>query len=197
MTAGQRPRRGREIRLLAGLEKCMTQVRRPNLLVIAWRWRYELALLGGLPAAVVILISHVGWRWALAELGLLAATLGTWPAARCWGAARAGCVVTAHRLRTGCAQAWIHTRQGRLPVILLTRPIPGGEQVYLWCRAGTSGVDFESARDLLRTACWARDVRISRSNRYSHIVIVDVIRREWSAEQPGQQDPQPAIPAGQ
>jgi hypothetical protein len=118
---------------------------------------------------------------------LLAATVGTWPAARCWVAARVGCVVTAHRLRAGCAQAWIHTRQGRLPVILLTRPIPGGEQAHLWCRAGTSVEDFESARDLLRAACWAHEVHVSRSTRYSHIVIVDVIRRGPPAEQAADQ----------
>ena len=184
MTPGQRSGRDREARLLAGLAKGLTLVRRPNPVVIGWRWRYELGLAAGLPAAVIILISHVGWRWGLAEIGLLAATLGTWPAARWHVAARGRCVVTAHRLRTGCAQAWIHTRDGRLPVILLTRPIPGGERAHIWCRAGTSVADFEAARDLLRSACWAHDVQVARSTRYSHIVILDVIRHPGPGEQP-------------
>jgi hypothetical protein len=178
MTARQHSGRSGEARLLARLEKGITPVRRPNLLVIVWRWRYELALLIGLPAGVITLMSHVGWRWSLAEIGMLAAAVGTWPEARWWITAHARCVATAHRLRTGCAQAWIHSRNGNLPILLFTRPMPSGEQAHLWCRAGTSAEDFESARDLLRSACWAHDVHVSRSTRYSHIVILDVIRRE-------------------
>jgi hypothetical protein len=177
MTTRRRSRRLGEARILAGLERGLTPVAQPNLLVIAWRWRYELMLLVGLPAGVVTLLSADGWRWTLIEIGLLVVTLSTWPAIRWWIAAHVWCVVTAHRLRAGCAQAWIHTRQGKLPILLCTRPKPFGEQAHLWCRAGTSVEDFEFARDLIRTACWAHDVRVTRSRRYSHIVVLDIVRQ--------------------
>jgi hypothetical protein len=93
-------------------------------------------------------------------------------------AARAWCIVTAHRVRTGCAQAWIHTRYGKLPFILWTRSRPSGERVYLWCRAGTSAADFSSARKLLAAACMAKDIKVSQHAPYAHLIALDVIRRE-------------------
>jgi hypothetical protein len=88
------------------------------------------------------------------------------------------CIITEHRIRTGCAQAWIQTRYGRLPIILLTIPQPRGERAYIWCPAGISLEDFEEARNVLRSACWASGINVTSSSRYSHIVILDVIRRE-------------------
>jgi predicted PhzF superfamily epimerase YddE/YHI9 len=82
-----------------------------------------------------------------------------------------------HRVRVGCAQAWIHSRNGKIPIVLLTRPQPAGERVYLWCRAGTSTADFTSARGLLSAACWADDVYATRHPRYAHLVMLDVIHR--------------------
>jgi hypothetical protein len=91
--------------------------------------------------------------------------------------ARAWCVITPHRVRTGCAQAWIHTRDGHLPAVLYTVPARFGERVWLWCRAGITARDLEAARDVLRAACWASDVRVVVNDRRSHIVVLEVIRR--------------------
>ena len=33
------------------------------------------------------------------------------------------------------------------------------------------------ARDILRAACWASDVRVVASTRYAHVVVLEVIRR--------------------
>ncbi len=162
--------------LLAEIGRAFSTVARPNLVVILWRWRYESMLLVGVPVGMIALVSGLGWFWSLSGIGALIAMFAAWPRARSWTIAHARCVITTHRVRTGCAQAWIHSRQGKLPIILFASPKPFGEQVHLWCRAGTSEEDFESVRDLLRSACWARAVRVSRSARYSHIVILDVIR---------------------
>jgi hypothetical protein len=86
-------------------------------------------------------------------------------------------VVTPHRLRSGFAQAGVQSRRGRLPFIVRTTSEPFGERVTVWCPAGTSAEDFQSARALLRAACWAADVRIIPGQRHSHMVTVDVIRR--------------------
>ena len=91
---------------------------------------------------------------------------------------------SSRRLRVGCAQAWIHSRDGKVPAVLLTWRQPFGERVYLWCRAGTSAEDLSSARGLLAAACWADDVRIARHPRYAHLVSVNVIRRQTSPGRP-------------
>ena len=90
--------------------------------------------------------------------------------------ARAWCLITPHRVLTGCRHAWVQTRDGRLPVILYTTPAGFGERVTLWCRAGITHGDLEGARDILRAACWASDVRVVASARYAHVVVLEVIR---------------------
>ena len=47
----------------------------------------------------------------------------------------------------------------------------------LWCRAGITAADLIAARDILRSACWASDVRVVTSVRYPHIVVLEVVRR--------------------
>lgn len=178
MTTRRPSPRHRQGHLLAELERGLRPVARANILVLLWRWRYELALLAGLPTAIILLIGQLRSLWTSVEIAVILATLAVWPDARCWLTAHARCVITTHRLRTGCAQAWIHSRHGKLPIILLTSPKPFGERVHIWCRAGTCLEDFESARDILRSACWARDVQVTSTARYSNIVILDVIRRQ-------------------
>ena len=58
----------------------------------------------------------------------------------------------------------------------VARPGIFGERVTLWCRAGTTHGDLASARDILRAACWASDVRVVASARYAHLVVLEVIR---------------------
>jgi hypothetical protein len=157
------------------LQRDLTPAARPNALVLLWRWRWELALALGVPAGLATLITRFGWAWTVIGIVLAAATLA-WPDARYWLAAHVRCIITAHRVRTGCAQAWIQTRSGKLPVILLTTPQPWGERIYIWCRAGICPEDFEAARTVLRSACWATDICVTPSTRYSHIVILDLIR---------------------
>jgi hypothetical protein len=117
---------------------------------------------------------------AVIAAGLAAALIvmaACWPQGRRFLVARAWCIVTPHRVRVGCAQAWIHSRSGKIPAVLLTGRLSFGERVYLWCRAGTSADDLSSARKLLAAACWADDIRVTRHPRYAHLVTLDVIRR--------------------
>ena len=62
-------------------------------------------------------------------------------------------------------------------MVLYTVPVDSGERVWLWCRAGITAGDLEAARDILRSACWASDVRVVVNDRRSHIVVLEVIRR--------------------
>lgn len=178
------PRPGSTRQARAGFEYAMGTVARANALVAAWRWRHELAAAAGLAAVWTLL----GTTAAAALTAGLAAMLGL---AACTArgrrflVARWWCIVTPHRVRTGCAQAWIHSRYGKIPIVLLTRRQPYGERVYLWCRAGTSAADFRSARNALAAACWAKDVQVHRHARYAHVIALDVIRREPPAQWSG------------
>lgn len=176
MTGG-RPRQPNNPSVLSSLENALNAVARPNPIVFAWRWRYELGLLVGLGFGSFAIDQALGAAWLIATWIVLAAMFGVWPHGRRLLVRRAWCVITAHRLRTGCAHAWIQSRRGRLPVILFTTPQPFGERVTLWCVAGTSAADLIAARDVLIAACWAADIRIIRSKNYAHMVIVDIIRR--------------------
>jgi hypothetical protein len=178
-------RRARARQTRTGLEYALGTVTRANLIVAAWRWRYELAAAAGLAAPWVALETTA----AVALMAGLAAALALtacFPTGRRFLAARLWCIVIPHRVRTACAHAWIHSRYGKLPVILLTRSQPRGERVYLWCRAGISAADFSSERELLTAACMATDVQVSRHARYAHLVALDVIRREPRAMPAGQ-----------
>jgi len=183
--AGARQTRAGARQTRAGLEYALGTVARANVIVAAWRWRYELAAAAALAAPWIALDTAA----AAALTAGLAAALGITASVsrgRRLLAARLWCIVTPHRIRSACAHAWIHSRYGKLPVILMTRSRPFGERVYLWCRAGISAADFSSARELLTAACMAKGVQVSRHSRYAHLVALDVIRRDPPAEWTGQ-----------
>jgi hypothetical protein len=131
---------------------------------LVWLWAALADLLGDWPAAVV-----------LAAVGGL---LLWWAPSRWVLAAVAGCVVTRHRLRTALVELRLTSRAGRLPLVLWLGPTPVGERVRLWCRAGMSAEDLADESERLRSACFARDVRVTRDRRWSSLVVLDVIRRD-------------------
>ena len=94
---------------------------------------------------------------------------------------RIWCVLARHRLQRLCYEARLHTRSGRLPLILWTRPTKVGERTWILCRAGISAEDFEDRIGELRAACYARDARVTRNRRWSHLVTIDIIRRDTLA----------------
>jgi len=161
---------------LGPVAAALGSVARPNPFVVAWRWRWELMLAAGVPLAAVLIASTLG-PWALLLGGGLMAAVALWSPTRQSLVAWVWCIITPHRVRTGCAEAWIHSRRGKLPAALRTTRQPFGERVYLWCRAGTSAQDFESARPTLISACWAQDIQVTVSLRHAHLVTLDVIRR--------------------
>src|SRR5262245_7028368 len=151
---------------------------KPSWLAVAWRWRYELILTPALAIAGFQAWHRLGLLFSTGVLiPLTLVTVVTGPLRR-FAAARFWRLVPPHRLRTGCTQARIYTRHGKLPALLWTRPTPAGERLWVWCRAGTYPEQFEQYRENLRAALFARDIRVERSTRFSHVVTVDVIRRD-------------------
>src|SRR6266567_30632 len=149
---------------------------------LAWRWRTELAILASVVAALWRLDTWViTLPWAAIILaGLLAIVLAV-PHSRRFITRRFWCVLARHRLQRLCFEARLHTRSGRLPLILWTRPTKVGERTWLLCRAGICAEDFEAHIGELRAACYARDARVTRNRRHSHLITIDIIRHDTLA----------------
>jgi hypothetical protein len=147
----------------------------------AWRWRTELAILAILAAALWRLSICITLIWAglvlAAALGLV---LGV-PQSRRFITQRFWCVLARHRLQRLCYEARLHTRSGRLPLIVWIRPTQVGERAWVLCRAGISAEDFQDRIGELAAAFYARDARVTRNRRWSHLVTIDIIRRDTLA----------------
>jgi hypothetical protein len=91
------------------------------------------------------------------------------------------CVLARHRFHRLCWEARLHTRAGRLPVVLRARPTKVGERLTVWCRAGISADDFIAHSGELTAACYAREARVTRNTAWSQIVTVNIIRRDTLA----------------
>lgn len=191
-----RPRRRAEAHLLSDLADLLRPPRRARLPVLVWRWRYELALLAGLATVLTVLVRVLGTEGAVLVCSGIVGAFGPWPPWHRPFLAVVWHVITPHRLRAGFAQARIVSRHGRIPVILRTTRIPSGERVHLWCPAGTSAEDLRAARGILRAACWARDIRVTRDADHSQLVVVDVIRRGHPAGNSPAAAAGPRLPGG-
>jgi hypothetical protein len=147
-------------------------VRRPNPAVVLWRWRYELGVVAGLTLDAV----RVGPLWTV--LGGLsgAVVVAATPLRR-----YAWCVVLQHRVRTACKHLWLHSRTGRLPMLLWTRPVPGGVRVTLWCRPGVAAEDLAAVREQLAAACWVGAAEVRTDPSRTQIVHVVLVRQEVTA----------------
>jgi hypothetical protein len=75
----------------------------------------------------------------------------------------------------------MHTRSGRLPLVLRIFPTQVGERAVIWCRAGICAADFEANAAELAAGCYARSARIEGHRRWTQIVILDIVRRDTLA----------------
>ena len=144
-----------------------------------WWWLPELAVTGGLAAGWVELAGHT----ALVPRLLLTAVMAGVPAAV--GPVRRGiyrmgwCLVSRHRIRTCFSEFIITNRTGSLPLILVARPTPAGERMWVWLRPGLCLADIQDRAEEIAAACWASAVvadLASASN--SALVRIDIKRRD-------------------
>ena len=75
----------------------------------------------------------------------------------------------------------MHTRSGRLSLVLRIHPTQVGERALIWCRAGICFEDFEAHTGEIAAACYAREARIERSKRWAQLVQVNIVRRDTLA----------------
>jgi hypothetical protein len=145
---------------------------------IAWRWRTEITTLAALAYALIRLAAITSYPIAAAIIGGTIAVLLLVPLTRRLIAWRCWCLLARHRLHRLCWESRLHTRGGRIPLVIWIRPTRIGERAILLCRAGTCADDFQQHIGELSAACWARDCRVTRHPRWSQVVTIDIIRRD-------------------
>jgi hypothetical protein len=156
---------------------------------IMWRFRTELSvLLIGL-AAFAALARSASWMWALIICAGLVLAVFVLPWTRRFIIRHTWCVISRHRLQRVFYETRMHTRSGRLSLILWIRPTQVGERAFVWCRAGICAEDLEAHTGEITAACYARETRVAKSARWAQLVTVDIVRRDTLA-------PRTVVPSG-
>jgi hypothetical protein len=144
-----------------------------------WRWRTELLIALALLVTWLRLSWWVGsYSWSLAILGGFALVLGTAPWSRRVLLACFWALFTRHRLQRAFWELRLHTRAGRLPLIVVILSTAVGCRALVLIRAGMTFADFENAAPAFASACGALDCRVTCSDRWSWLITIDVIRRD-------------------
>ena len=87
-------------------------------------------------------------------------------------------MLSRHRIQRVCFETRMHTRSGRLPLVLRISPTQVGERALIWCRAGICAADFEAHTGEIAAACYARQARVKGNKRWAQLVTVDVVRHD-------------------
>ena len=148
---------------------------------VVWRFRTELAVLATGAIWTWELARVLTAIWAVVILTASATAISVLPWTRWFILRRAWCVLSRHRIQKVCYETRMHTRSGRLPLVLRIYPTEVGERAIIWCRAGICAEDFELNAAEIAAACYARQARIEGHRRWAQIVILDIVRRDTLA----------------
>src|SRR6266487_3652825 len=162
------------------LDMAFVQARRSAAGVL-WRFRTELAVLTTGTAGALEIVKAVTVTWAVVTLTASAAVIMVLPWTRRFVSQRAWCVLSRHRIQKVCFETRMHTRSGRLPLVLRIHPTKVGERALIWCRAGICAADFEAHTPEIAAACYARQARVEGNRRWAQLVQVDIVRRDTLA----------------
>jgi hypothetical protein len=146
-----------------------------------WRFRTELTVLVIAIAGAWKLAVTVAFGWMVIILAALAVMILGLPWTRRFVVRRSWCVLSRHRIQRVCFETRMHTRSGRLPLVLRITPTQVGERALIWCRAGICAEDFEAHAAEIAAACLARQARIEGSKRWAQLVQLDIVRRDTLA----------------
>jgi hypothetical protein len=148
---------------------------------VLWRFRTEVVVLVTGIAGVWELTRAVTTAWLTVILVITGTAVMVVPQARRFITRRAWCVLSRHRIQKVCFETRMHTRSGRLPLILRIHPTKVGERALIWCRAGICAADFEAHTPEIAAACYARQARVEGNRRWAQLVQVDIVRRDTLA----------------
>jgi hypothetical protein len=162
------------------LDRAFVQVRHSAAGVL-WRFRTEAMVLVTGAAGMWELAKAVTTAWLTVILIMTGTAVTVVPQARRYITRRAWCVLSRHRIQKVCFETRMHTRSGRLPLVLRIHPTKVGERALIWCRAGICAADFEAHTPEIAAACYARQARVEGNKRWAQLVTVDVVRRDTLA----------------
>jgi hypothetical protein len=148
---------------------------------VLWRFRTELTVLSAASAATWQLALAISVVWALIAFASVLTVAFITPPVRRFIIRRAWCVISRHRLQKVFYETRMHTRSGRLSLVLRIHPTQVGERALIWCRAGICFEDFEAHTGEIAAACYAREARIERSKRWAQLVQINIVRRDTLA----------------
>jgi len=148
---------------------------------VLWRFRTELTTLSATSAAIWQLALMLSILWALVVISAIITASFAVPFTRRFIVRHAWCVISRHRLQRVFFETRMHTRSGRLSLVLRIHPTQVGERALIWCRAGICSEDFEAHTGEIAAACYAREARIERSKRWAQLVQVNIVRRDTLA----------------
>jgi len=148
---------------------------------VLWRFRTELTTLSATSAAIWQLALMLSILWALVVISAIITASFAVPFTRRLIVRHAWCVISRHRLQRVFFETRMHTRSGRLSLVLRIHPTQVGERALIWCRAGICSEDFEAHTGEIAAACYAREARIERSKRWAQLVQVNIVRRDTLA----------------
>src|SRR6516162_510049 len=143
-----------------------------------FRFRTELATLTAATAGGWELAKVITMTWTVVTIIAAATGLAVLPWTRQFIIRRAWCVLSRHRIQKVCFETRMHTRSGRLPLVLRIHPTQVGERALIWCRAGICGADFEAHTPETAAACYARQARVEANKRWAQLVQLDIVRRD-------------------
>jgi hypothetical protein len=146
-----------------------------------FRFRTELATLTATTTGGWELAKAITLTWAIVILTVAATVIAALPWTRRFIVRRAWCVLSRHRIQKVCYETRMHTRSGRLPLVLRIYPTQVGERALIWCRAGICAADFEAHTPEVAAACYARQARVEGSKRWAQLVQLDIVRRDTLA----------------
>lgn len=157
-------------------------------LVRLWRIRTELLLVAGLALTALALLgaTQEGHWWPFVLLTSAVSVPAATRTGRNWVTAHFWCVVSRHRLQRVCLETTMHTRAGRIPLVLWITPTATGEKALVMTRAGISAEEFEAYAEEIAAACWARSAKVYRHRKRAQFVLVEIVRRD---EAPGAATP--------
>ncbi len=146
---------------------------------VLWRFRTEVTSLAAMGAGYATLAHALSL--VLAGRRRPGPHRGRLPWSRRFIIRRAWCVLSRHRIQRVCFETRMHTRSGRLPLVLRIHPTEVGERALIWCRAGICAEDFEAHAAEIAAACYAREARVEGSKQRAQLVTVHVVRRDTLA----------------
>jgi hypothetical protein len=143
-----------------------------------FRFRTELATVTAVTAGGWELAKAITLTWAVIIFMATAAVVTALPWSRRFVIRRAWCVLSRHRIQKVCYETRMHTRSGRLPLVLRIHPTKVGERALIWCRAGICAADFEAHTPEIAAACYARQARVEGNRRWAQLLNVDIVRHD-------------------